>query len=356
MNKSKSATTKTIITVIIVILITGWTVNTLLGNAEEVEERVYTRDFSIDVPVKVAEVTSSSLREVKRYLGTFEANRQITIKSQTQGEVLTIHAEEGDELKTNQLIATVDSEQIEYQLIATKAAYVNAQKELQRYQNLTDKNAVAKINLEQAELQAANAESNLKILIKQLTDTKIKSPFPGTLSSRMFDLGSVLGQGEPLGVLIDISKLKLVVSVPEEEVSNFYLGKEIMVHSDVYPTKTYKGTVTMIGDQADKAHKFEVQIKLKNSDEAPLKAGMYGWIENSQSNGETGNTIPVTAVIGSSKDAKVFKVVDQHTVLQPVVLGIRSGETIEVKEGLSLGEIVVTDGQVNLSEGTAVSF
>ncbi|MEQ8628630.1 efflux RND transporter periplasmic adaptor subunit [Ekhidna sp.] len=356
MSNIKSKVSKTIITAVVLIVITGWTVNTLLANAEEVKERVYTRDFSIKVPVKAEQVTTSELVASKRYLGTFEANREIFLRSQTQGEVKVIRAEEGDRLKRGQLIASVDAENIEFQLIAAKAAYEDAKREVARYENLTDKNAVAKINLEKAILQLANAESNLKLLNKQLSNTRIRAPFDGTLASRTFDLGSVLGQGEPLGLFIDISKLKLAIEVPEEDISDFTLGKSITVHSDIYPEHQYPGVVSMVGDKADDAHKFEVEIKIENSSKAPLKSGMYGWIENINEQSGKAITIPATAMLGATKDAKVFKIVDGKAVTQPILIGKRVGDRLEVKDGLAIGDLIVTNGQVNLTEGTAVSY
>lgn len=356
MSKVKSNLTKTIITAVVLIAITGWTVHTLLGNAEEVKDRVYTRDFSIKVPVKAEEVSTSQLVESKRYLGTFEANREISLRSQTQGEVKVIKANEGDKLKSGQLIAAVDAENIEFQLIAAKAAYEDAKREVARYENLTDNNAVAKINLEKALLQLANAESNLKLLNKQLSNTRIKAPFDGTLASRTFDLGSVLGQGEPLGVFIDISKLKLVIDVPEEEISDFKIGKQMVVHSDIYPEHHYAGVVSMVSDLADDAHKFEVEILIENSSKAPLKSGMYGWIENTNVQSANTITIPTIAMLGSSKDAKVFKIIDGKAVTQSIIIGKRVGDLLEVKDGLAVGDVIVTNGQVNLREGTAVSY
>lgn len=356
MSKVKSNLVKTVIVAVVLITITSWTISTLLANSEEVKERVYTRNFSIKVPVKVEKITPSKLVESKRYLGTFEANREITLRSQTQGEVRVIKANEGDRLKSGQIIAAVDSENIEFQLIAAQAAYEDAKRELSRYEKLTDNNAVAKINLEKAVLQLANAESNLKLLNKQLSNTSIRAPFDGTLASRTFDLGSVLGQGESLGVLIDISKLNLIINVPEEDISGFTLGKQIDVHSDIYPGHRYEGVVTMISDQADDAHKFEIEVEITNITQAPLKSGMYGWIENSNSGTDEVITIPSIAMLGSTKDAQVFKIVDGKVETQPIIIGKRAGDRIEVKGGLSAGDLIVTNGQVNVTEGTAVSY
>ncbi|RJE71642.1 efflux RND transporter periplasmic adaptor subunit [Reichenbachiella sp. MSK19-1] len=356
MEIQKSKTSKIIVAIAAVTLLGGWTIYSLLGNAEEVKARVYTRDFSIKVPVKVAKVEETQLEETRRYLGTFEANRAITITSQTQGEVLAISAQEGDQLPKNGLIATVDSEQIRFQLIAATAAYEDAKREYDRYQKLTDNNAVAKINLEKASLQLASAESNLKLLNKQLRNTKIKAPFAGTLATRTFDVGSVLAPGRSLGSLIDISHLKLVISVPEDQVMDFEKGKQVTVKSDVYPTHSYTGTITMVSDQADEAHKFDVQVKIQNTTEYPIKSGMYGWIEHTSHPHGTSHTIPATAMMGSSKDAKVYKIIEGKAILQPIKVGMTSEQKIEVKEGLTLDDIVVTNGQINLSDGVEVSY
>ncbi|UXP33448.1 efflux RND transporter periplasmic adaptor subunit [Reichenbachiella agarivorans] len=356
MKNNKSKITKIAIAVGVIVLLGAWSIHTLLGNSEEVEKKVYVRDFAIKVPVKVAQVSNQNLKESRRYLGSFKANKEITITSQTQGEVIGIYAEEGVKLKKNSLIARVDSEQIDFQLIAANAAYQDAKREFERYEKLTKQNAVADINLEKAALQLATAESQLKILQKQQSHTRIKVPFAGTLVKREFDLGSVLAPGMPLGTLIDISELKLVISIPEEKIRAFKEGDDLTVHSDVYPTQTYAGVVTAVSAKADKAHKFDVQIKIKNSDEYPLKSGMYGWVEHQYGNQSESLSIPVTALMGSSKDASVFKVVDGKAQLQNIQIGIRTEDFIEVKKGLQANETVVTNGQINLSDGIIVTY
>ena len=355
-NEKKHMVTRIIIFSVILIGIVGWTYASLIDNKEEVEGRVYRREFSKAVPVKVAKAMLSSLSQEQRYLGTFEANRQITLTSQTQGEVIKVLAKEGDALKKDALIAKIDEEQLRNQLIAAEAAFNDAEREVARYKNLTEKNAVAGVQYEKAQLQLASAESQLKVLKKNISYTNIRAPFSGIMVRRDFDLGSILSPGSPIGELADISTLKLVVKVPEENLFQFKEGMEVEVRTDVHPEARYEGKVAMIGSLGDDAHSFPVHIEVPNSNEYPLKAGMYGTTMLQDKLKEQKLSIPVSALVGSTKEPKVFVVKDDLAVLIDISIGKITASQMEVIDGLAEGDIVVVNGQINLSDGISVKY
>ena len=345
-----------IIVSMIIIGLGSWTYASLIENKEEVEGRVYKRDFSKAVPVKTAEVAFSSLAEEERYLGTFEANRTITLASQTQGEVIKMLAEEGDELRQGALIAKIDDDQLRYQLMAAEASYEDAKRDAARYEHLTNNKAVAEVQLDKARMQLATSESQVNILKKQIENTSIRAPFSGILVERQFDLGSVLSPGMSLGTLTDISLLKLVIMVPEERLSQFRVGQSVTVKTEVHPSATYEGIITVVGSLGDDAHNFPVHVRVANPSAFPLKAGMYGYIQHSVVSDQDKLSIPVEALVGSAKDPKVYVVEDHIARLQPIKIGTVTTTRIEVIEGLDKNDLVVINGQINLSDSTAVSF
>lgn len=129
---------------------------------------------------------------------------------------------------------------------------------------------------EKVDLGLKTAEVQLKQLQKQLKSTSITAPFSGVVSKKMVDLGSMIAPGTPIVELVDISSLKLTVSVPERDVLKFKTGQKISAKADIHGTTTFDGEIKVIGVQADAAHNYKIQAIVTNSNEHKIMAGMYG--------------------------------------------------------------------------------
>jgi RND family efflux transporter MFP subunit len=345
---------KKVIIALVIIIAVGLTAWKLAGNKKIAEEKVYRRDPNTQVLVKTAKVTLQALNQSQTWLGTFEPNREIKILSETNGKVVKVGISEGDRVSAGQVIAQVDSDILQYQLLAAEANYQETQADVRRYQNLTKGEAVAQIQLEKANLAAKSAESQLKILQKQLKNTTIVAPFSGTITAKMFDLGSVLGVGAPLAQLTDISAVKLVISVPEKDILKFKEGQSVNVTTDVFPDQPFAGKVSMIGAKGDNAHNYPVQIMVSNGSANMLRAGMYGSVVIGNDLKNNALLIPRNALIGTAKQPQVFVLENGKAVLKNIQIGSANADYYEVTEGLKEGEIVIVSGQVNLENGTPV--
>jgi RND family efflux transporter MFP subunit len=345
---------KKVIIALVIIIAVGLTAWKLAGNKKIAEEKVYRRDPNTQVLVKTAKVTLQALNQAQTWLGTFEPNREIKILSETNGKVVKVGISEGDRVSAGQVIAQVDSDILQYQLLAAEANYQETQADVRRYQNLTKGEAVAQIQLEKANLAAKSAESQLKILQKQLKNTTIIAPFSGTITAKTFDLGSVLGVGAPLAQLTDISAVKLVISVPEKDILKFKEGQSVNVTTDVFPDQQFAGRVSMISAKGDNAHNYPVQIMVSNSSANMLRAGMYGSVVIGNSLKTNALLIPRNALIGTAKQPQVFVLENGKAVLKNIQIGFANADYYEVTEGLKEGEIVIISGQVNLENGTPV--
>lgn len=340
-----------IIGIVIAIGLTAWK---LSENKKIAEEKVYRNDPNTKVLVKTAKVALQELNQVKQWLGTFEPSREIRITSETSGKVVKVGIGEGDKVEAGQLIAQVDSDILQYQLIAAQANYEEAQADVKRYQNLTKGEAVAQIQLEKANLAMKAAESQLKILQKQLKNTTVTAPFSGTITAKMFDLGSVVAPGVPVAQLTDISLLKLIINVSEIDIMKFKEGQQVQINTDVFPNQSFAGQVSMISAKSDNAHNFPVQILVNNGGQNRLRAGMYGSVIVDNNLETSTLTIPRTALIGTAKQPQVYVMENGKSILRDIKVGMANKEVYEVTAGLKEGETVIIAGQVNLENGTLV--
>jgi RND family efflux transporter MFP subunit len=329
---------------------------TLNKNKRTVEENVYRPDTDKSVLVQAEKARVSVLENTFGYIGTFEPVREVVLVSQVQGEVRGVFFEEGEEVKAGEVLIKIDDDLLQAQYIAATANYETSAKVLERYAIASSGGGVSNLQLDNLRLNVANAESQVKQLEHQIDVSRIVAPFAGTMTMRSVDPGAMAGTS-PLARITDLSELKLRISIPENEISLFNKGQIVPVSSDVHAGKIFRGVVEYVSDRADESHNYDVKILVKNNDRsASLKAGMYGVAQLKEQNPEKTILIPRSALLGSAKEPQVFVVRGGRSVLRPIKTGRSAGDVIQVIDGIAEGELVVTTGHINLTNGSNVSI
>ncbi len=343
-----------IISFLLVIGVVSYGAYKLKDNQNVVQSKVKANDPSKEYMVKSYLVTESAFTEHINAIGTFESAREVQLVSQANGQVKYLNFELGSQVKAGQVLVRVDQDILQAQYNAAVANYENAKSNLERYEKAAKSDGIPQIQIDQASLAVKSAESQMKVLAKQLQNTTITAPFDGVVTEKNVELGSTLSPGGRVLTITDISSLKLTVKVPEKDVVQFKTGQHIDIASDLYPGKLLNGKIVMIGAKGDKAHNYSVQIEVKNDTDMPLKAGMYGSVASSASNSAL--LVPKTALVGSEKDAQVYVIEDGKAVLRSIRIASSNNEFYSVSSGLKKGDAVVVSGQINLDDATPVSI
>lgn len=345
---------KRIFVAIILVATLGLTAWKLLDNKEKVAEKVYRPDPNLKVGVRVEAAQVRDLSQVSSFLGSFAPNREIEIRPQAGGEIVQLPITEGQAVGAGKLIAKLDDDQLRFQAEGLQVTIEGYQNDLKRYETLVKGDATPAVNLEKTQLNIRSTQAQAKQIQKQIANTTITAPFSGVVTQKMVEKGSVVSPGTPIAKITDISLLKLVVQVPEKAVGQFKIGQSVGIRTEAYPDERFTGRVSLIGVQGDAAHNFPVEITVANSGAHPLKAGMYGSIENtSQVRGKT-LTVARQAIVGSTKQPQVFVVENGKAVLRNVQIGATTNDYYEITGGLKEGEQIVVSGQINLQNGTPV--
>lgn len=335
------------------VALVGLTVMKLMSNKQEVEKKIYIHDMIASVLVEAALPSVHTFESSFSFLGTFEPVRQNTIGSDANGKIIKLNVDEGDKVSQGQIIAKVDDEMLQLQLQNAEVSIEGQKNDDSRYNNLAKDNAVTGVQVEKTKLGLRSAEIQKRQIQKQLKSTNITAPFSGVITKKMVDLGSVIGAGSPLVEITDISSLKLTVSVPERDILKFKLNQAVSVSADIYGKRMFDGKVTNVSVQADKSHNFKVQITVKNAQQE-LMAGMYGSVSLNNSKSTTALSIPRKALVGSSKNPQVYVIKNGKSILTSFNAGTSDGDFIEVIDGLSKSDQIITKGQVNLQNNSNV--
>lgn len=333
----------------------AFTAFTLLNNQSKTAAKVYKRDPNNRISVTTAPITKQELVESQAFTGTLEPIRENKIAAEAAGKVIYVGVQEGDVVRAGQVLARLDNENIRLQIEAAEVQLEGLVADVNRYTRLAQSEAVPGVNLEKALIQKRALEVQIKTLRDQLSRTNLSAPFGGVITHRFFDLGSVLSPGAPLAQITDISGLKLTVSIPEKEMLLFHLGQTVAMKVDAYPGVDFSGKVRMIGVQADASHNFPVEIMVQNSPKHPLKAGMFGNMSFQNRVKTNVLALPKAALTGTAKEPRVFVVENGQVSLRSVILGAANNDYYEILSGLQEGEVVVTSGQISLTEGALVA-
>jgi RND family efflux transporter MFP subunit len=166
--------------------------------------------------------------------------------------------------------------------------------------------------------------------------------------------GAYIKAGDKMFDIVDVSRLKLSVSVPEAQVVHLKEGDQVNVTANVFPEATYQGRITFIAAKGDNTLNYPVEMEVTNISGKQLKAGMYGSAHFEMPQTAPVTLIPRTAFVGGVNSNQVYVMEANTAKLRKVVAGRIYGDQVEIREGLNEGETVITSGQINLVDGAKV--
>jgi len=347
-----------IITAIILIVVIGVIAWVLNGNKKENDaQTALVSQGSGAVSVRIAAVKKENVDLDFSVNGNFAPYKELNFLSENAGRVTKIYVEEGDYVKKGQLLAHIDAEIINTDKETAQANLDNAIRDEARYTSSFATGGVTQQQLDQAKLATRNARLRLQSSTRRVSDANLVSPINGIVNKKYIEVGAfVNAQGTQMFELVDVSKLKLNVSINENQVANLKVGNSVQIKSNVFPADNFAGKITFIAAKADNTLNFPVEIEVENSHSNKLKAGMYGTAIFKFPKQAPAITVPRGAFVGSVSSNQLFVLENGRIAkIRKVIAGRIIGDQVEIIDGLKEGETVITSGQINLVDGSEVA-
>ena len=345
---------KLITPIILTVAIVGFTSWKLMENKQVLDQRAEMSSYvNTVVPVTVENPQHVALDRRFSVNGRIDAKNEVTIYSKAHAVVSKKHKKAGDAVSKGTIIAQLENAVIKENLRLAEQDLAKAQKDVARFHNLASIEAVTQQELENAQIALRGNEGRITELKDQLSNTTIISPASGIIDKDYFEEGTLLSIGSNVVDIVNDKALKMYVNVTEKERLILKRGEEVTVITDVYPGSTFTGIIDAISPKSNDLFYYSVELTL-NSDQ--LSPGMYATAIFS--NGESNRNIPVIsrkAIVGGLKAPHVFVVRDNKAYKIPVQVGLSDNEYIEVTEGISMNDLLVKSGQINLVDGIEVS-
>ncbi len=346
---------KTIIASVTVVGLLGIMTWTLASNKKEIDSHKQVKTTQNNVAVTVAETEMKETNGNLELVGTTQPNKEVNIASESSGKIVQVNFKMGDFVSQGKVLAKIDDTYKRLAYENAKLNYNKCKEDLNRYEVLRKGEAVSETQLRDIRLAYENASIQLENAKKQWDDTRIVAPFSGYITSKNTELGAYVNAGTVIAGIADISELKVVLDVSESNAYELSQGQQVNITADVHPETDYKGKISNISPKAGASHTYPVEILIANNGKDKLKAGTYVNVTVNMGKSSKAMMIPRDAIVSSVKAPSVYIVKGETAQLVKITTGRSFNSDLEVVAGLSEGDKVVTNGQINLTDGAKVS-
>jgi RND family efflux transporter MFP subunit len=361
-----------VLTAVVLILLAvgaGRTVMSRMSNADVLEAR--TAEAS-KLYVRTAHPKGAGEGQSLLLPGTLQGAVQSPISARASGYLRRWHKDIGSRVQKGELLAEIDTPEIDQQLSQAMAAREQAASSLalakstaERWEALRKRDAVSQQELDERRSTAAQATANLAAAdanverLRQLEGFKrVVAPFSGMITRRNVDVGDLIdaggGTGRTLFVLTQTDSLRVYLNLPQSYTQLVKAGQEVTVTQAELPGQTFRGQVARTAGSIDPATRtMQVEIVLPNRDSL-LLPGAYVQVALPLQASKS-LTIPANALLVRGEGLRIA-VVDTAGVvsLRPVKVGRNFGESMEVLEGVDIKDQLVLNPPDSLSEGDKV--
>lgn len=328
----------------------------VLGCKQEVVEQVKPR------PVMAMQVGDIQAFGGRTFPGRAKPTEEVNMGFEVNGTLIERPVNIGDELKKGQLIAQVDPRDFQARLNTTQAVLKTTRANLNRARELIKNNFISQAELDKLEAEFETAESNVAVAKKALEDTTMSAPFEGKITELYVENFQPVRAKEKVARLVDISRIEMVVYIPENLISRVPEAEKILVTFDAYPDHIIHAKVKEIGFEASQTTRtFPVNLIMDQPESFTILPGMAGVARGDPEAVHAaieGYLIPLTALFtGTNKKQSFVWVIDPATKKvsqREVTKGEIATKGVHITKGLTKGEWVVTAGVNSLEPGQEV--
>jgi RND family efflux transporter MFP subunit len=318
--------------------------------------------------IKTRRVVRADVAQRVFFTGTIRPRNEVEVYPKVSGRLEALPVQIGDSVKAGQLLAVVEHREIAWQAKASEAAVAIAKAGLEGAQLEHDRTSKlfeggsatramvdgAKVKLDLARAQHAQAEAANGLAQQQLANATIVAPIAGTLTRRPVNLWAQVGPGGPVASIQDVATLKLEASVDAASFARLAKGAEAQISVDALPDETFAGKLTLLSPSLDSvSRRAAIEIEIDNA-QGRLLPNMFARAEVRVGLLKGALAVPKGALVESTGGSTLFRIrAGKAELLRPKV-GPTDRDLTAVVCDLAEGDEVAIDGQAALSDGAPV--
>ena len=356
----------------VLIALAAWGIFTRWGNEQALAHKA--QDSQVATVQLVTATTGPAAEEVI-LPGTVQPFIEAPIYARTAGYVKEWYTDIGTPVKKGQILALLDTPEVDQQLHQAEADYATAQANdtlaqstAKRWASLLATDSVSKQENDekQADAQAkkallASSKANLDRLKELEGFKRVIAPFDGVVTARQTDVGALINSGAAQGASLfhvtDNSRLRIYVQVPESYAPMIKKGVQVQLGIAELPGKSFNADVTRTAEAMDSASRsLQVEIQYNNEKHDILPGG-YAQVHFHLPIAEGKPRLPVSALIFRAEGLQVARIDEQSKAhLVKVQMGRDFGKEVEIASGINAGDHIIASPPDSLSDGDAVKI
>jgi len=320
-------------------------------------------------PLLVTTVTveEGAIQDMTDFVGTTYFAKVSDVAADLEGLVTRVNFDEGDRVEKGEELVQLDTQILEAEIAAAKAAYEqnivdleNAERDFKRIEGLYQDGSVSETDYDsyrarklRLEKQSAMLEAEHNRLLIAKGKKSIRAPFSGIALLQPVEVGEWVGKGGKVAVIAADSEIEVEVEVPMEILENLEKGREVWMRIS---SREYVGTFVSYIARGDVATRtFTARFSLKNPDF--IAEGLEALISLPKGGETIGLLVPRDAVVDKYGKTVVYREVDGKAVEVPVQVGGYTGlQAVVTSDALIPGQEIVVEGSKRAEDGLPLQF
>lgn len=316
------------------------------------------RSKGAPLPVVVAEARLDDFVDRVQALGTTRANETVDITANVAEKVVGIHFEDGQVVAAGDILVNLQSGETEASLKAAEAVLAERRLAFDRAQKLESRQFTSTAQLEERRAALRQAEADIQVMKARLAERVIRAPFGGVVGLRNISLGALVKPGDLITTLDDVSVMKVDFAVPAIYLGTLRSGLPIAATSSAFDARSFEGDIKSLSSRVDPVTRSVMVRALLPNPDGVLKPGLLMTVDLLK-DPRSAIVIPEQALVPLGRQSFVMLVdeADSNKVVRrEIKLGARRPGEVEVLDGLSPGDKVITRGTLQVRPGQSVKI
>ena len=310
--------------------------------------------------IEVVAAAAGPTERTIKLLGDLRSGATTTLYGKVAGYLKTISVDKGDKVESGQVLAFIESPELDQQYAGASADLANKRRTRDRTRELYSKGIATQVALNQAETDATVAENTVAVLETQHSYQTVRAPFGGRVTARFVDPGALITNAQtnvtsalPMLTISDDTKVRIYAYVQQADAPFVHVGAEVDVSDASNQDRKKVGSITrMTGELDQKTRTMLIQVDLDNSDNFFIP-GSFAYLTLhvplvSQPQ------IPVTALLMRSDQSSIAMVDGEVVKFRPVKVASTDGATITIADGVKAGDRVAINVPDEVTDGSRI--
>jgi membrane fusion protein (multidrug efflux system) len=306
--------------------------------------------------VKIVEVIPIPLTDYLVLPGTVKPYEDIDLAAKSSGTVKWVGPKEGDRIQKGEKLLKLNMESVATRVTEARARYNQAVKDYARMKKLYEEEIVSKRQFDNARTTLDTSKAALDAAGVHLDDGSLIAPISGILDRLNVDQGEYINPGQTVMKIVNISKIKVELPVPEKDILYFKKGQKVKVEMEKIngEKQEFAGVIDFVSMTAENTTRTYLVKVAVNNPEQLLRPGMIVRAHLVRRDVQEAIAVPFFTIIDREDGKAVFVVEDGVARVRPIEYGIFQQNIVEIRGGLELGEQLVIVGQRTLVDGEKV--